>query len=394
MENERSLKILRIITRLNIGGPAQHVVFLTEGLNSGLFHSKLTFGAIDSNEGDMSYLAQAKGIAVEEVACLRNGAGLLRNLQAVLQLYRLIRREKPNVVHLHLLKARFLAGVAAKAARVPLILETFHGDLFSDYYGYLKTQAILMAERFLGHLIMDRVVAISQRVKENVIRHHVAPARKIEVVPLGLELDQFRRCSVARGELRQELGIDAEERLVGMVGRMVPIKGHSYFLQAAREVLLAYPRVRFVLVGDGHLRRDLELECRRLGIDRSVIFLGWRRDLGRIYADLDIVALSSLNEGTPVSLIEAMAAGRATVATNVGGVSDVVEDGVTGLLVPSKQSRALAGAILRLLQDDALRETLGKRAMASVYPKYDVSRLIEDTKSLYLNLLQAQDRGS
>jgi glycosyltransferase involved in cell wall biosynthesis len=138
----------------------------------------------------------------------------------------------------------------------------------------------------------------------------------------------------------------------------------------------------------------LELECRRLGIDRSVIFLGWRRDLGRIYADLDIVALSSLNEGTPVSLIEAMAAGRATVATNVGGVSDVVEDGVTGLLVPSKQSRALAGAILRLLQDDALRETLGKRAMASVYPKYDVSRLIEDTKSLYLNLLQAQDRGS
>jgi len=236
-------------------------------------------------------------------------------------------------------------------------------------------------------------VAISQRVKENVVRHRVAPARKIEVVPLGLELDQFRSSSSARGELRRELGVGAEERLVGMVGRMVPIKGHSYFLEAAREVLPAYPKARFVLVGDGNLRADLEAECRRLGIDRSVVFLGWRRDLARIYADLDIVALSSLNEGTPVSLIEAMAAGRATVATDVGGVPDVVEDGVTGLLVPAKQPKALAEAILRLLGDDALRASLGERAMASVYPKYDVSRLIEDTKNLYLKLIEADDRA-
>jgi len=390
--NKAPLKILRIVTRLNIGGPAQHVVFLTEGLNHGEFESKLTFGALDSDEGDMSYLARAKGISVEEMACLSNGAGPLGNLRALVALYRLIRREKPDVVHLHLLKARFFGGIAAKAARVPFIVETFHGDLFSGYYGYFKTQAILAAERFLGHFVVDRVVAISHRVKENVLLHYVAPARKIEVVLLGLELDQFRSSSSARGELRRELGVGPGERLVGMVGRMVPIKGHRYFLAAACEVLRASSQVRFVLVGDGNLRADLEAECRRLGIDRSVVFLGWRRDLARIYADLDIVALSSLNEGTPVSLIEAMAAGRATVATDVGGVSDVVEDGVTGLLVPAKQPKALAEAILRLLGDDALRTSLGERAIASVYPRYDVSRLIQDTKNLYLNSLRTQSQ--
>ena len=172
------------------------------------------------------------------------------------------------------------------------------------------------------------------------------------------------------------------------------IKGHCYFLQAAREVLRVHPEVSFILVGDGLLRREMEIECQRLGITEAVTFLSWRRDLDKIYTDLDVVVLSSLNEGTPVSLIEAMAAGKAVVATRVGGVPDVVEDGKTGLLVPPKNPKALADAILRLLNDDDLRRSLGERAGASVYPKYDVSRLVQDMKDFYLSLIPSSKSES
>jgi len=188
------------------------------------------------------------------------------------------------------------------------------------------------------------------------------------------------------GRLRAELGIQKNNLLVGIIGRMVPIKGHRYFLQAAREVLRVRSNVSFVVVGDGALRKSLESECRQLGISESVFFLGWRRDVAKIYADLDVVVMSSLNEGTPVSLIEAMAAGKAVVGTAVGGVPDVLEDGVTGLLVPPEDPGALAGAILKLLANDGLRRLLGERAKAAVYPKYDVSRLVADMKDLYFKV--------
>ena len=386
MISERPLKILRIITRLNIGGPAQHVVYLTQGLKEGNFQSKLVFGVVDQNEGDMSYLARGNGIAFTEIDPLKNEAGLLGNLRAFLQLYRLIRREKPNLVHLHLLKARFLGGLAAKVAGVPFVLETFHGDLFGGYYGFLKTQAILLAERILGYWVMDKVLAVSEGVKESLLRSRIASAAKVEVIPLGLDLEKFMHQPQLTGKLRQEMKFQGNDQLVGVVGRMVPIKRHCDFLQAACEVLRVHPNVRFILVGDGLLRRDLEIECRQLGIHDAVTFLGWRSDLDRIYADLDVVVLCSLNEGTPVSLIEAMSAGKAVVATKVGGVPDVVEDGITGLLVPPKEPKALADAILRLLKDDDLRRSFGKNAGAAVYPKYDVSRLIQDMKNLYFNL--------
>jgi len=386
VENERPLKILRIITRLNVGGPAQHVVFLTGGLDGGTFQSKLAFGSIDNDEGDMSYLARERRIAFTEVDSLRNGTGLLSNLKAFQQIYRLIRRERPDLVHLHLLKARFLGGLAAKVARVPVVVETFHGDLFNGYYGNLKTQVILMAERILGHLVMDKVIAISEKVKDNIVRFNIAPFRKVEVIPLGLDLQKFADLTAHVGELRKELGVTQGCRLVGMIGRMVPIKGCHYFLQAAHEIIKVDPRVRFVLVGDGILRANLEFECQQLGISKAVTFLGWRKDLRRIYADLDVVVLSSLNEGTPLSIIEAMAAGKGVVATDVGGVSDVVTSGETGLLVPPKDSKVLANAVLRLLRDEKLRRSLEERAKASVYPKYDVSRLTQDMENLYLRL--------
>ncbi|MGH7770923.1 MAG: glycosyltransferase family 4 protein [Candidatus Binatia bacterium] len=391
-EKDRLLKVLRIVTRLNVGGASHNVALSTAGLN-GLFEIKLLTGAIDDQEGDMSFLADRCSLPLIRIESLSNGSGPLGDLKAFWRLYQIIKKEKPDLVHLHQMKARFFGGLAARLARVPVVIETFHGNLFSGYYGKFKTAAILGADRFLGWLIMDRVIAISETQREELLQYRVCPIDKIEVIPLGLDLDKFVNCSRLKGELRRELGLSEQTVILGTVGRLVPIKGLTYLLDAIQRVARS-TKIDFchLIVGDGPLRRDLESRASSLGLEKRVRFLGWRFDLEKIYADLDVAVLSSLNEGTPVSLIEAMAAGRAVVATRVGGVPDVVENGATGLLVPSKDPKALADALRIILEDANLRSQLGVKASSSVYPKYTVSRLIEDTKNLYLSLVPSDKR--
>jgi len=388
------IRILRIITRLNVGGPARQAVLLSSGLDQGLFESQLVAGVTDEYEGDMSFMASDRGIQWTQIPSLCNGSGPWGDLKAFWQIYRIARRQKPDLIHLHLLKARFLGGLAAKMAGVPLIIETFHGNLFSEYYGFLKTTAILAAERFLGWMIVDKVIAISKGQKEELVRYKVCPERKITIIPLGLDLDPFVQCSEFAGQLRKELGLGKQTILIGAVGRLVPIKGLFYLLDAIAVVRSATDLdFRLLMVGDGILRKELERKSVDLGLRDFVRFLGWRFDLKKIYADLDVVVLSSLNEGTPVSVIEAMAAGKAVVATQVGGVADVVEDGVCGILVPPKDSEALAAAIVQVMKDPELRARLGRYAKESVYPKYDVCRLISDIDGLYQLLLLPESKA-
>jgi len=386
----RVIKVVRAITRLNVGGPSHHVVLLTAGLNGGKFESELVIGMPEKNEGDMSFLAEDYGIPVRKIESLRNGSGILENLNAFWQLYRILKKERPDIAHLHLLKARFFGGLAARLAGVPIVIETFHGNLFSEYYGKLKTAAILSVEMLLGWLVMDRVIAISASQRQELVKKRICPARKVKVVQLGIGLDRFHQCPSLKGCFRREMGLSEQTILVGTVGRLVPVKGITYLLEAIAKISSA-ANLCFclVIIGDGPLRSDLEKKVSELSIGTKVRFLGWRFDLEKIYADLDIVVLSSLNEGTPVSLIEAMAACRPVVATRVGGVPDVVEDGVTGLLVPSKNSEALAVAILQLLKDAGLRRRLGEQAGCAVYPKWDVSRLIQDMNDFYVELVES-----
>ena len=395
------IKILRIITRLNIGGPAQHVTFLEENLDKRLFESKLVVGAVNINEGDMSFLARERGLSLIEIPELSNQSGLIANLIALFKLYRVTKKEKPHIAHLHLLKARILGGLAAKLAGVPIIIETFHGNLFREYYGFLKTCIILILEKFVGNFVADWIIAISPSQKEELVQNGVANADKIRVINIGLELERFLNIRDKSGEFKNELGLRDNVLLVGIVGRLVPIKGHTYFLEAAKEVLevikdLSPIRsgIRFLVVGDGELRRELEEYCKELGIGDFVIFTGWRVDLERIYTDMDVVVLSSLNEGTPVSIIEAMASEKAVVATRVGGVPDVVEDGVSGLLVSPKDPKALAQAIIRLLNDPELRAVLGREGRKRVYPKYDVRTLVKNMKDFYHDLIEKNTQGS
>jgi lipopolysaccharide/colanic/teichoic acid biosynthesis glycosyltransferase/glycosyltransferase involved in cell wall biosynthesis len=386
----RAVKVLRVIARLNVGGPAIHVINLTRGIDATRFASTLVTGTENPGEGSMLDLALEQGVRPVVIPEIVGQATLKpRDLKALIALYRLIRRERPQVVHTHAAKPGVLGRVAARLAGVPVVVHTFHGHILHGYYGPWMSWLLRRMERMLAHLT-DRIIAVSEQVKQDLVRYGVAPAGKISVIPLGLELDSFLDCDIHRGALRRELGITSDAPLVGIVGRIFPIKNHRLFLEAAALVAAKEPRARFVVVGDGTLRPAMEALARQLGIWERTIFTGWRRDLPRVYADLDILVVSSDNEGTPVSAIEAMASGCPVVATRVGGLPDLVQDGEVGRLVPAGDAEAMAGAILGLLEAGDRARQMGRRARARVADRYRAERLCRDIEALYTELLASR----
>jgi glycosyltransferase involved in cell wall biosynthesis len=387
------IKIIRVVSRLNIGGPTINVVLLTAGLDRSRFDSILVCGRENPGEGSMLDYATGHGVAPvtipEIVADFRLGP---RELQAIVRLYRLIRRERPAIVETHTAKAGFVGRLAARLARVPVVVHTFHGHILDGYFGLLKTGLLRQMEQALARMT-DAILAVSERVKRDLVAHRVASPDRITVMPLGLELEPFLASHRVKGRFRAELGLDARERLVGIVGRLFPIKNHQLFLEAAKLVMRSDDQARFVVVGDGTLRPELEARARSLGIGDRVVFTGWRRDLPCIYADLDLLVISSDNEGTPVVAIEAMASGCPVVATSVGGVPDVVRNGENGVLVPPRSRRELAEGISKILKDQPLRASLGETARADVRERFASRRMIADRERLYLGLLAAKGSG-
>ena len=379
------LTVFRAITRLNIGGPAIHAILLTRGLQNDRFHSLLVSGQEAPGEGNMLDLAERCGVQPLMVDELGREVSPLNDLLAVKRLYRLIRRVRPQIVHTHMAKAGTAARLAARLARVPIVIHTYHGHVFHSYFSPRKTAVFLNIERALGRLT-DQIVAVGDTQRAELIGYRVAPAEKIVSIPLGLQIESMLDAETERGQLRAELGLNGVDRLVGIVARLVPIKAHEVFLEAAAEVQRRVPNARFVIVGDGERRAELEARARDLGLAERTLFLGWRRDMRKVYADLDVVVLSSLNEGSPVAIIEAMAAGRPVVSTEVGGVGEVVANGRGGLLVPPRDPSALAEAVSTVLADPDAGERMGHEARAAVYPKYSSTRLIGDVERLYLDL--------
>ncbi|MBA2449123.1 MAG: glycosyltransferase family 4 protein [Chloroflexi bacterium] len=379
------LRVLRAITRLNIGGPAIHAIILTRGLQNDRFASVLVTGREGPREGSMRELAVTRGVRPLVLEELGREVSPTNDLRATLRMYRLICRARPHIVHTHMAKAGTAGRLAARLAGVPIVVHTFHGHTFHSYFGRARTALLLQIERALARLT-DRIVAVGEDQRREIVAYGIAPASKIVPIPLGLELEPMLKAERERGTLRAELGVDNRVRLVGIVARLVPIKAHDVFLEAASRVHTLAPTTRFLVIGDGERRAELEQLAADRGLADAVRFLGWRGDMQRVYADLDVVALSSNNEGSPVALIEAMAAARPVVATAVGGVPEVVCDGENGLLVPPRDPAALAEGILRLLREPERATAMGLAGRAHVYPRYAAGRLVADVERLYLEL--------
>jgi glycosyltransferase involved in cell wall biosynthesis len=433
------MKVVRIIARLNVGGPAKHVAWLTAATRRAGIESELVAGTVPPNEDDMSYFAAAQGVEPIIVAEMSREVSP-KDALTVWKLYQLFRRLQPDIVHTHTAKAGTVGRVAGVLYRwlVPSALvgrpracrfvHTYHGHIFHSYYGRLKTLLFLTVERVLALTATDRIVVISrQQFREIHEEFGVGRARQFKVIPLGLDLEAFAGWRARREAARAVLDASADELLVGIVGRLTEIKNHKLFLEAAALYLARHAgsttgevdaslneastrRVRFVVVGDGHLRAELKTQADALGIGEQVTFTGLRDDPENFYAALDIVALTSLNEGTPLTLIEAMANARPVVATAVGGVVDLVGEALDeaattttavpaytlcerGVRVRTNDAEAFCAALRRLVVDEALRRTLGERGQAFVAEHYSKERLVADVLNLYGELLPSSPKS-
>ena len=338
----------------------------------------------------MRSFVEAQGIDVavvpEMVGTTRLGPA---DVVAVARIRRLIRDFRPDIVETHTTKAGIVGRLAARLEGSPVVLHIYHGHVLDGhYYGAIKTGMARCAERALAR-ISDRLVAVSARVKDDLVKYKVASPDHISIVEPGLDLAPMLRCRQERGALRRELGLDPAVPLVGIVGRLTPVKNHRLFLDAAVAVLAVRPDVHFVVVGDGEIGPVIRALAQRLGVMTRVTFTGWRYDLPRIYADLDVLVSCSKSEGTPFTIIEAMAAGCPVVATRVGGVPDLLDDQATGLLVPSAQAEPLVAAILQLLRDRDLARALARSAAARAEVRFGPARLASDMDALYTDLLHA-----
>lgn len=422
IKNQRSnvanaTKIVRVIARLNVGGPAKHVVWVTQGLSAPQFDSVLVAGTVPPGEEDMGYFAEESGVAPIFVPEMSREVSL-KDAITVWKLYRLFRREQPDIVHTHTAKAGTvgrLAGILYRWLTPATLLgrprhcrfvHTYHGHIFHSYYGPAKTRLFLTIEKMLARLATDRIVVISEQQRREINEEFaVGRARQFAVIPLGLDLGVFAQWQERRKTFRKELNADPDDILVGIVGRLTEIKNHELFLQAAalfKQEFAAGPtraRVRFVVIGEGQLRQQLEQQVQTNGLGKDVTFVGSRRDPQNFYPALDIVALTSRNEGTPLTLIEAMANARPVISTAVGGVVDLLGEPLSasndgafvvcerGVRVPPNEPAGFALGLAHLIGNESLRREIGERSLQFVLAHYSKERLLADIEGLYTELM-------
>lgn len=376
--------VLRVIARLNVGGPAIHATLLTDRLNPARFATTLVAGSEEAGEANYLEL-HGRSMPVLILPDLGREIRPLSDVRTVWRLMQIIRRERPHIVHTHTAKAGALGRLAAILCGVPIVVHTYHGHVLRGYFSPAKTAVYRAIERLLA-LGTDRLLTVTDRVGQELQALAVGRPAQYRTLPLGFDLSPLLVAERRRGELRAELRV-GDAPLVGIVARLVPIKAHEVFLAMAVRVRHAYPTAVFLIVGDGELRVALEQRAGELGLTGAVRFLGWRADIDRLYADIDVVALTSRNEGSPVALIEALAAGAPVVSTEVGGVADVVQHGVTGLLAPMDDDAELARHVVTLLGDRTLGQRMGQRGRAIVAATYGADRLVADIEGLYEALL-------
>lgn len=404
------MKIVRLIARLNVGGPAKHVVWLNEALNDHEYESVLVSGRVPEGEEDMSFFASEHGIKPVYIEQMSRELSL-RDVVSLMKVYSLIRKEQPDILHTHTAKAGTIGRVSAFAykwltpstligkPRKIKVLHTFHGHVFHSYYGKAKTNLFLLIERMLAKYATDKIVVISETQKREINEDFgIGKEKQFEVVPLGLDLKVFESAEANREDFRNEIGVDQDTILVGIVGRVTEIKNHQMFLEVAARALSEGEgkiSLKFVVIGSGNQIDEIKKHAEDLKLGSNIIFLGNRNDPERFYAGLDIVSLTSLNEGTPLSIIEAMACGKPVISTDVGGVADllgeVVEncDGYVicerGIMAASEDVNGFTRGLEHLMRDRNLKLQITEKSKDFVRQNFSVSRLVLDVKKLYHN---------
>jgi glycosyltransferase involved in cell wall biosynthesis len=393
-------RILRILNRLIIGGPSLNATYLSKYL-APEYETMLVIGGKDDHEQDAMHLAENLGIEPVVVPSMKRAINIAEDRRAYNDIKKLIKAYKPDIVHTHAAKSGAIGRLAASACNVPVIVHTFHGHVFHSYFGKAKTNAFIQIERYLARK-SSGIIAISDIQKQELGSiYKICPEEKIRVIPLGLDLDKFQQNKEEkRASFRTNYLIEEDEIAIGIIGRIVPVKNHSLFVAAiARMIPASNHKLRFIIIGDGDMRSQTEQELKLAGIDYAyfpeeqraaqAICTSWQTEMDYVLAGLDIVALTSHNEGTPVSLIEAQAAGKPVVSTNVGGVADAVVHQQTGVITPPGNIEAFCEGLLQLSENEIKRQDFGIAGQHYVKERYSYQRLVRDMSEYYEKLMKS-----
>ncbi|NPV05569.1 MAG: glycosyltransferase family 4 protein [Syntrophaceae bacterium] len=381
------IRVIHVITRFDKGGSAENTYLTCMGLDPELYDVRLVIGPSDESamgpeetacvEENLARL-RARGVKILTLAGLVRRVSPVKDLVTLLALWRLFRRERPRIVHTHTSKAGILGRWAAWLAGVPVVIHTPHGHVFWGYFGPAKTRFFIFLEK-LSALVTDRLVMLTDQERIDHLRVGIAPEEAFVTIHSGVDLAPFMAAKAARDEARRALGIPDGAFAVGTVGRLTAIKGPGVLVDAARRVIGRHPDSVFVFLGAGELLEALQARAADLGIAANVRFVGWRPDAARLMSALDCFAFPSINEGMGKALVEAMALEKPVVASRVGGIIDLVDDGVNGFLVPAGDPQALAERILFCLENPETARRMARRAAekAAVYGSAAMVRKIE-----------------
>jgi len=383
----KTIKIINILSRMNIGGPSVHVALLSRYLNDDPFESLIISGSLAEGEGDMSFLLDDfKGRHIT-IPSMKREISPLADVKSLFRLIHIFKQEKPVIVHTNLAKAGIVGRLAAVMTGVPIIIHTFHGHIFTGYFSKWRSVLFIWVEKILA-VFSTKIIVISDQIRNEICNvYRVANNSKVVTIPLGFELDKFEPLTAYRGYYREMYSIALDAPVIGIVGRLTAIKNHRLFLQIAQLLLRKFPEVHFLIIGDGEKKVYLENLAVKMDIDRHVHFTGWVREQAKIYADLDLLLLTSLNEGTPVTVIEAMYYGIPVVSTRVGGVPDLIEDKKSGFLINTQNPADFVEPVETLLFSDSERTKISKEAKEFIVRYYSIQRLISDITDLYCELL-------
>ena len=391
-------KVLRIINRFNLGGPTYNAAYLTKYMDPE-FETILLGGEKEDTEENSEYIVRNLGLSPMLIQEMKRTINPKYDYIAYQKIKEIIKKFKPDIVHTHASKAGALGRYAALHQKVPVIVHTFHGHVFDAYFNSIQASFYQRIERNLAKK-SSIIIALSEKQKSDLSdKYKICKKEKIDVIPLGFDLGRFREnMDEKRKIFRQKYNVDEDEIAIGIVGRIVPIKNHSMFLYAIKSLKQkSNKKIRAFIIGDGEDKTKIENKASELNIDftsnlnlsmkATLTFTSWIKEADYVNAGMDIIALTSLNEGTPVSLIEAQASSKPIVSTSVGGIEDVVIHNKTALLSGSQDLKAFTDNLLSLVENDSLRKELSLEGWNFVKNKYHYTRLVDDMKQLYYRLL-------
>lgn len=394
-------RVLRIINRLNLGGPTYNAAYLTKYMTD--FETLLVAGMKGDSEESSEFIIENLGIKPLYIPDMYRALNPFNDYKSYFKIRKIIQDFKPDIVHTHAAKSGAVGRLAAFHEHVPIVLHTFHGHVFHSYFSKAKTQLFLSIERYLAKRT-NKIIALSQKqLSELTEEFKIAPKEKFQIVNLGFDLSCFtENQEEKRKRFRAKYQIEDSEIAIGIIGRLVPIKNHALFLKAIKIVSeKSNKNIRAFIIGDGELRSEIENEATRLGVGFSstnehkrtlLTFTSWMKDVSECNAGLDIIALTSNNEGTPVSLIEAQAAGKFIVSTKVGGVEDIVNEGTNAFLVEKGNAEKFAEALLKPIENNTLLETAAKAGRTATLQRFGYGRLCSDMSKLYTQLLHVKNQ--